>query len=159
MGKSRVCQPLGRCGILRFLPSYLVFLSSHSVAAIPCDLLSHARLPQKLSNALSYIFYVRVSLAGISCRHYSYPDNTTELVASCALSGYVKLSWLSEAVGWKFSHRPGNPATIGVVRCLSAGDTVGCRLCWPKLTPVDLISMVQWRCGQQRFLLFYCIAW
>jgi len=45
-----------------------------------------------------------------------------------------------EAVGGKFSHRPGNPATVGVVRWPSAGDTAGYRLGRPKLTPVSLIS-------------------
>jgi len=41
-----------------------------------------------------------------------------------------------EASGWKFSHRPGNPATVGVVRWPSAGDTAGYRPRRPKLTPV-----------------------
>jgi len=40
------------------------------------------------------------------------------------------------------SHRPGNPARVEVVRWPSAGDTAGCRLRQPKLTPVSLISMV-----------------
>jgi len=47
-----------------------------------------------------------------------------------------------EAVGQKFSHRPGNHATVGVVRWPSAGDTAGYGLRRPKLTPVSLISMV-----------------
>ena len=64
--------------------------------------------------------------------HHSSPDNAIGLVAQCELSGYVKL----EAVGQKFSHRPGNPATVGVARWPSAGDTVGYRLRRrPKLTP------------------------
>ena len=46
-----------------------------------------------------------------------------------------------EAVGRKFSHWPGNPATVGVVRWPSAGDTTGYKLRRPKLTPVYLISM------------------
>ena len=37
-----------------------------------------------------------------------------------------------EAVGRKSSHRRGNPATLGVVRWTSAGDTVGYRLRRPK---------------------------
>ena len=41
-----------------------------------------------------------------------------------------------------FSHRPDNPATIGVERWPSAGDTAGYRVRQPKLTPVSLISMV-----------------
>ena len=89
---------------------------------------------------LSYIFY-GVSLAGVSCAaHYSCPDNAIGLVAQCELSGYAKLGWLLEAVGRKFSHRPGNPATVGVVRWPSAGDTAGYRLRRPKFTPVSLIS-------------------
>jgi len=47
-----------------------------------------------------------------------------------------------EAVGRKFSHRPGNPAIVGVVRWPSAGDTAGYRLRRPKLTPVYSISTV-----------------
>jgi len=70
--------------------------------------------------------------------HYSCPDNAIWLVAQCELSGYVEL----EAVGRKFSHRPGNSATVGVVRWPSVGDTAGYRLCRPKLTPVSLVSMV-----------------
>ena len=42
--------------------------------------------------------------------HYSSPDNTIGLVAKCELRGHVKLGQLSEAVGRKLSHRPGNPA-------------------------------------------------
>ena len=34
-----------------------------------------------------------------------------------------------EVVGQKFSHRPGNPATVGVVRWPAAGDTAGNSLC------------------------------
>ena len=48
----------------------------------------------------------------------------------------------ADSSGQKFSHRPGNRATVGVVRWPSAGDTAGYRLRWRKLTPVDLISMV-----------------
>ena len=33
-----------------------------------------------------------------------------------------------EVVGRKFSHRPGNPATVGVVRWPAAGDTAGSSL-------------------------------
>jgi len=51
------------------------------------------------------------------------------------------LGELLEAVGRQFSHRPGNPATVGVVRWPSADDTAGYRLRRPKLTPVSLISM------------------
>ena len=37
------------------------------------------------------------------------------------------LNWanIGGAVGRKFSHRPGNPVTVGVGRWPSAGDTVG----------------------------------
>ena len=42
----------------------------------------------------------------------------------------------------KFSHRPGQPATVGVVRCPLVGDTAGYRLHRPKLTPFSSISMV-----------------
>ena len=52
------------------------------------------------------------------------------------LTEHVKL----EAVGRKFSHRPGNPTTIRVVRWPSAGDTAGYRLRRPELTPVSSIS-------------------
>jgi len=41
----------------------------------------------------------------------------------------------------KFSHRRGNSATAGAARWPSAGDTVGCRLRRPTLTPVSFISM------------------
>jgi len=74
----------------------------------------------------------------LATAHYSCPDNDIGLVAQCELSSYVIL----ESVGRKFSHRPGNPATDGVVRWPSAGDTAGYRLRRPKLTPVSLISMV-----------------
>jgi len=73
--------------------------------------------------------------------HYSSPDNAIGLVAQCELSGCVKLGEFLEAVGRTFSHIPGNPATVGVVRWPSAGDTAGYRLRRPKLTPVSLISM------------------
>jgi len=46
-----------------------------------------------------------------------------------------------EAVGRKFSHRLGNPATVRVVRWPSASEAVVYRLCRPKLTQVSLISM------------------
>jgi len=51
------------------------------------------------------------------------------------------VSYLLQAVGRKFSHRPGNPATAGAGRWPSAGDTAGYRLGRPKLTPVSLISV------------------
>jgi len=47
-----------------------------------------------------------------------------------------------KAVGRKFSHRPGKPGTVGVVRWPSAGDTAGYRLRRPKLPPVSLISFI-----------------
>jgi len=88
--------------------------------------------------ALNFIiFYAGVSLAVVSLSptlataHYSCPDTAIGLVASqCD----VKLGWLLEAVGRKFSHEPGNPATVEAVRWPSAGDTAGYRLCRPKLT-------------------------
>jgi len=43
-----------------------------------------------------------------------------------------------EAVRRKFLHRSGNPATVGVVRWPSAGDTAGYRLRRSKLTPVSV---------------------
>ena len=84
------------------------------------------------------MLYAGVSLAGVSCRRRPLHTALALTTLLCELSGYVKL----EAVGRKFSHRPGNPATVGVVRWPSAVDTVGYRLRWPKLTPVSLISMV-----------------
>jgi len=58
--------------------------------------------------------------------HYSCPDNAIGLVAQSELSGYVKSGYTAfGAVGRKFSQRPGNPATVGVVRWPSAGDTAG----------------------------------
>ena len=51
----------------------------------------------------------------------------TTLVAQCELSRR-KIGLLLEVVGWKFSHRPGNPATVGVVRWPAAGDTAGSSL-------------------------------
>jgi len=77
----------------------------------------------------------------LATAHYSSPDNAIGLVAQHELSGYVKLGWLLKAVRRKFSHRPGNPTTVGVVRWPSAGDTAGYRLRRPKLTPVSLISI------------------
>ena len=56
----------------------------------------------------------------------------------------VGVNWAAlGAVGQKFSHRPGKPATVEVVRWPSAGDTAEYRLCRPKLTPVSSISMRQ----------------
>ena len=51
----------------------------------------------------------------------------TTLVAQCELSRR-KIGLLWEVVGRKFSHRPGNPATVGVVRWPAAGDTAGSSL-------------------------------
>ena len=48
----------------------------------------------------------------------------TTLVAQCGLSRR-KIGLLLEVVGRKFLHRPGNPATVGVVRWPAAGDTAG----------------------------------
>jgi len=53
----------------------------------------------------------------------------TTLVAQCELSRR-KIGLLLEVVGQKFSHRPGNPATVGVVRWPAAGDTAGSSLRW-----------------------------
>ena len=52
----------------------------------------------------------------------------TTLVAQCELSRR-KIGLLLEVIGRKFSHRPGNPATVGVVRWPAAGDTAGSSLC------------------------------
>ena len=51
----------------------------------------------------------------------------TTLVAQCELSRR-KIRLLLEVVGRKFSHRLGNPATVGVVRWPAAGDTAGSSL-------------------------------
>jgi len=51
----------------------------------------------------------------------------TKLVAQCELSRR-KIGLLLEVVGRKFSDRPGNPATVGVVRWPAAGDTAGSSL-------------------------------
>ena len=51
----------------------------------------------------------------------------TTLVAQCELSRR-KIGLLLEVVGQKVSHRPGNPATVGVVRWPAAGDTAGSSL-------------------------------
>ena len=51
----------------------------------------------------------------------------TTLVAQCELSR-SKIGLLLEVVGRKVSHRPGNPATVGVVRWPAAGDTAGSSL-------------------------------
>ena len=84
------------------------------------------------SCATSYIFYAGASSAGVNCSrrwpppHYPSPNNAIGLVAQCELGGYVKLGcWLSEAVGRKFSHRPGSGirAIVGVVRWPPAGNT------------------------------------
>ena len=78
-------------------------------------------------------------LPTLATSHYSCPDSAIGLVAQCELSGY----WANflEAVGRKFSHRPGNPSTVGVVGWPFAGDTAGYRRRRLKLTPVYLISM------------------
>jgi len=52
---------------------------------------------------------------------------TLVLVAQCELSRR-KIGLLLEVVGRKFSYRPGNPATVGVVRWPAAGDTAGSSL-------------------------------
>jgi len=49
------------------------------------------------------------------------------LVAQCELSRRI-IGLLLEVVGRKLSHRPGNPATVGVVRWPAAGDTAGSSL-------------------------------
>ena len=99
-----------------------------------------------------YIVWCELSRGKLSptlaTAHYSSPDNAVGLVAQFVLSGYVKLGWLLDAVAWKFSHRPGNPAKVGVVWWPFTGDTAGYRLRRPKLTPVSLISM-----GRMRVLL------
>jgi len=41
---------------------------------------------------------------------------------------WTQIGLLLEVVGRKFSHRPGNPATVGVVRWPAAGDTAGSSL-------------------------------
>ena len=71
------------------------------------------------------------------------------------------LNWASfwEAVGRRFSHRPGNPDAVGVVRWPSAGDAAGYRLCWPKLTPVSLISMYGTLCFYYMRMRFLCKVW
>ena len=51
----------------------------------------------------------------------------TTLVAQCELSRR-KIGLLLEVVGRKFSHRPGNPAAVGVVRWPADGDTAGSSL-------------------------------
>jgi len=51
----------------------------------------------------------------------------TMLVAQCELSRR-KIGLLLEVVVQKFAHRPGNPATVGVVRWPAAGDTAGSSL-------------------------------
>jgi len=52
------------------------------------------------------------------------------------------MGWLLETVERKFSHNRGNPATVGIVRWPSAGDSAGYRLRRPSLTAVSLISML-----------------
>jgi len=69
--------------------------------------------------------------------HYSGPDNAVGLLAQCELSGYIKLAF----GGGNFYTDLAPPATVGVVRWRSAGDTAGYRLRRPKLTPVRLLSM------------------
>ena len=51
----------------------------------------------------------------------------TTLAAQCELSRR-KIGLLLKVVGRKFSHRPGNPAAVGVVRWPAAGDTAGSSL-------------------------------
>ena len=67
-----------------------------------------------------------MSLAGVCCRRRWPPPMRSWAYFFC--------------VGRKFSHRFGNPATVGVVRWPSAGHTAGYRLRRPKLTPVYLLS-------------------
>jgi len=61
-----------------------------------------------------------------------------------------------EAVWWKFSHRPGNPATVEVARWQSAGYR-------RKLSPVTLIAMMAmhptvWRYGGAEQMRKWTIA-
>jgi len=51
----------------------------------------------------------------------------TTLVAQCELSRR-QIGLLLEVVGRKFSHRPGNPAAVRVVRWPAVGDTAGSSL-------------------------------
>ena len=103
-----------------------------------------SRRPIRIQDGNTELYILRSELSRcrlsptLATAHYSSPDNAIGLVAQCAHSGHVKL----EAVGRKFSHRPGNSITVGVVRWPSAGDTAGYRLRRPKLTPFTLISMV-----------------
>ena len=64
----------------------------------------------------------------------------TMATANVKMTGMLNWASFLEAVGWKFSHRPGNPATVGVVRWPSAGHTVGYGLRRAKLIPVYLLS-------------------
>jgi len=55
----------------------------------------------------------RKLLSTLATARYSCPDNAIRLVAQCELSRYVKLLIVNlEAVGQKFSHRPGNPPQL-----------------------------------------------
>jgi len=76
----------------------------------------------------------------VATAHYSCPYNAVLLVAQCELIVHIKLGYLLEAVGVKFSYSNLEP-TVGVVRWLSVGNTAGYRLRRPKLIPVSLISM------------------
>ena len=74
----------------------------------------------------------------LATAHCSCPDNAVGLVAQCELGRYVKL----ETVEQKFSHRPGNPATVGVARWPAAGDTAGYNLLQPTLTHSSFFNLV-----------------
>ena len=76
----------------------------------------------------------------LATAHYSCPYNAVLLVAQCELIVHIKVGYLLEVVGVKFSYSNLEP-TVGVVRWSSVGDTAGYRLRRPKLTPVSLISM------------------
>ena len=145
-----------KCG--RALPEICVRRNRQTDRQTDCHAHHNTRLPVRgRSNEVKSLTELHILWSELSWRelklsptlataHYSCPDNA------------IGNALLLEAVGWKFSHRPGNPGRVGVVRWPSAGDTAGYGPRRPKLTRVFLISMgkayyVRLSSGAQRWRL------
>ena len=106
---------------------YVLYVQLNSTYLLKVTKLHYAIVRRRQGG---YIFYAGASIAGVSCRRRWPPPTTlvlTTLVAQCKLSRR-KIGLLLEVAGRKFSHSPGNPATVGVVRWPAAGDTAGSSL-------------------------------
>jgi len=103
----------------------------------------------------SYIFY-GVSLAVADVGHRPLLLPWQRYWASSPV--WTQRVYQTQAVGRKFLHKPGNPATVGVVRWPSAGDTAGYCLRRPNLTPVSVISMKHTVVADTHVLYIHCVS-